>query len=133
MPVVSPAPAVVSTTALPSTTVAALLLCATSRLASLGLSRPTTDDILVGTGASRSRAYELKARVEALLPDIARPVGRPPRSRPAPAPVDLTTRMLDYVLDNPGCVTGPHGRRRYSDGLRHYVLELATLPPAAGM
>lgn len=134
MTLLSPASAVVSSVVAPPT-VAALLLCAAARLAELNLRRPTTDEILAATGASRSRAYELKPRVEALLSEVARPVGRPSKLGPTPAPtaLDLAGQMLDYVLNNLGCVSGPHGSRRYSDGLRHHVLELIAKHPDVPM
>ena len=46
---------------------AALLLAASSKMAELGLPRPTVAEVVQATGASRSRAYELKERLEALL------------------------------------------------------------------
>ena len=125
MPVVAPAASSVPSELPPSTT-AALMLCAANRLARLELPRPSVADVLRATGASRSRAYETKARLETCLAALVRPVGRPAapisvHSGEA-AVVELSRRMLDHVLAHPGCVSGPSARRHYADGLRFAVL-----------
>jgi hypothetical protein len=99
-------------------------------LAALGLPHPTVAQVLDATGASKSRAYELRAAVQALLPTLLRSPGRPPRSRPPAADTGAITReVLDYVAAHPGAVdkTGTHGR--YSDGYRRLVLDLALCHP----
>ena len=53
-----------------STSIAALLLTALPHLKANGLTAPTTSQVLDSLGVSRSRAYELKARLEALLPTL---------------------------------------------------------------
>lgn len=108
------------------TVIAGLLLAAVSELRRLALPHPTTDALLAATGAGRSRAYALKDRILALLPELSRPVGRPAALGPAvPSNVAATIsqRVLRFVADHPGAISGGR-RRRYSDGFRHFVLEL---------
>lgn len=119
MPVVTACPAAVS----PVTEVA-LRLAAVPQLAALGLPHPTATEILQTTGVSRSRAYEVKERLQRALDDLVRPSGRPPKPPPDPAPQPLASQLLDYVYCHPGAVSGGAGRRRYSDGFRCHVLEL---------
>jgi hypothetical protein len=125
MPVLSPA----GSDVVPHTSVAALLLTANTHLARLGLRRPGTTDILNATGASRSRAYELKDRLEARLGTLTAPAGRPLAASPTPASQPLATRVLSYLLAHPGCVRGNSRQRRYSDGFAHFVMELMAEHP----
>jgi len=105
--------------------VAGLLLAAIPYLQRLGLSAPSATDVISATGAGRSRAYEVKAEIEALLPGLARPPGRPPEPEVAPVPrPDITGQVLSFVMDHPGTVEGNGPRRRYSDAFRRFVLEL---------
>jgi hypothetical protein len=107
--------------------VAALLLAAGEHLRALDLPRPTVEQVIGATGASRSRAYELRDALLTVLPSLLRPVGRP--SAP-PRPVDPDTAhdlrgdVVTFVMDHPGCVYGGPDRRRYDDTFRHFVLEL---------
>lgn len=107
---------------------AAVLLVARPLLVSLGLPCPRVEAILTATGATRSRAYELSAKLIALLPTLARPPGRPATVRPAQRLDDdsgaLTREVLGYVMRHPGCVDRGPERQRYSDGFRRFVLEL---------
>lgn len=116
MSVVSSRPSYVS--------IAALLILAASWLRELGLLHPTVAQILEATGASRSRAYELKARLEIQLEELARPPGRPEKPESEPATAGLATELLQYVYAHPGCVSGGAARHRYSRGFRLFVLEL---------
>lgn len=88
---------------------------------------PTVAQVLASTGASRSRAYELRDAVLAALPSLLRPVGRPPAPPREGAP-DVTTALLravaTFVMDHPGCVYGGAERRRYTDAFRHFILGL---------
>lgn len=102
---------------------AALLLAAVSRLAARGLPHPTATEVLQSTGVSRSRAYEVKERLERALCALVRPSGRPSKPPPEPAPPPLASQVLDYVLRHPGCVSGGSGGRRYSDGFRCHVID----------
>jgi hypothetical protein len=105
---------------------AGLLLAALPIARRLGLAAPTATDVLAAANVSRSRAYELKTEIEGALPALARPPGRPraPVAPPTPRP-DLAGAVLDYVYAHPGSVHGERVRRRYSDGFRRFVLDLA--------
>jgi hypothetical protein len=105
---------------------AGLLLAALPIARRLGLAAPTATDVLAAANVSRSRAYELKTEIEGALPALARPPGRPraPEAPPTPRP-DLEGAVLDYVYAHPGSVHGERVRRRYSDGFRRFILELA--------
>ena len=107
--------------------VAALLLAASEHLRARDLPCPTVAQVIAATGASRSRAYELRDAVLAALPSLARPGGRPT------APTreidhDVTTALLravaTFLMDHPGCVHGGPEQRRYTDAFRHFILEL---------
>lgn len=94
-------------------------------LAASGLEMPSVTQILEVTGASRSRAYEIKDAIIALLPTLARPPGRPCAEHvPDPSTlVALTAEMLRFVMQHPGCVQSSD-RARYSEPYRRFVLEL---------
>lgn len=111
--------------AVTSLVVAGLLLAAIPHLTRLDLAAPSATDVIAATGAGRSRAYEIKAAIEAGLPDLQRPAGRPPAPEAPPAPrPDLTGAVLDFLMAKPGAVEGGGARRRYSDAFRHFVLDL---------
>lgn len=119
MPVVAAALPEVS----PPTTTAALLLVAVGHLRELGLPCPSASEVLRRLDVSRTRAYELRDRLLAVLYDLVGPVGRPMKPDREPAPPALATEVLRYVAAHPGCISGG-GRRRYSDGFRHVILGL---------
>lgn len=104
---------------------AGLLLSALPLLRRFDLPTPTVDDVLGATHVGRSRAYELKAAIEAALPALLRPPGRPaaPEAPPIPRP-DLAGAALEFVYAHPGAVEGAGSRRRYSDAYRRFLLEL---------
>ena len=120
MPVVAAATAVVSS---PLTT-AALLLTALPQLRSLGLASPTATEVLGALDVGRSRAYELKARLEDRLGELVGPPGRPAAPEPAAASPTLATQVLRYVAEHPGAIRSGAVRNTYSDGLRLFVLDL---------
>lgn len=104
---------------------AGLLLAALPAAQRLGLSVPTTKDVITAAGGHRSRVYELKAAIEGELPKLVRPPGRPPAPACTIEPIpDLAGFVLQYMYDHPGCVEGGGARRRYSTGFRHKILEL---------
>jgi hypothetical protein len=106
---------------------AGLLLSARSLAAVHGLALPIVDQILAATGASRSRAYEIRDAILTLLPGLARSPGRPRvEHEPAPrAPLTaLTIEALRFVMANPGCVQAGGGRARYSEHYRRFVIGL---------
>lgn len=105
---------------------AGLLLVALPLLRQLDLPAPTATDVLEATGAGRSRAYELKAMIEAALPTLQRAPGRPPSPEVPPRSLpDLTGAVLDFLIAHPGSLQGEGVRRRYSDRFRRFILELA--------
>lgn len=109
-----------------ATSVAGLLLAARVHLTRLGLSHPSSVDILAATGASRTRAY---ARRAVILRDIAcmklRP-GRPGGARAAGVDTlaEITRRVLAFLMRHPGAVSSRGRRRSYSDAFRRFVLAL---------
>ena len=113
--------------AVPSSLAAGLLICSIPLFASYGLAHPTARAAIKATGAGRSRAYEVKAAIEAALPALVRPPGRPTAAAPVPPSGEtegITRELARYLMDHPGCVHGSPRRHRYSDGLHHFVLEL---------
>lgn len=112
----------------PPLVTAGVLLVARSLSEPHGVPQPSVGEILRRTGATRSRAYEIKDALEAVLPTLARGPGRP-RVEPAPGPanvpelVGLAVEMIQFMKRNPGCVQSG-ARDRYADGYRRFVLEL---------
>jgi hypothetical protein len=112
----------------PPLVIAGVLLAARSLSAPHGVPQPSVGEILRRTGATRSRAYEIKDALEAVLPTLARGPGRP-RVDPAPGPandrelLEVAVEMLQFIKRNPGCVEGGV-RDRYADCFRRFVLEL---------
>ncbi len=111
---------------LPSVWIAALLLFARTFAERFDLVSPSTDAILTATGASKSRAYEIVARLATLLPTFVKGPGRSQRVA-SPATSDapsITSAVLEYVLSHPGCAHQGADRHRYSDGFRRFVAAL---------
>ena len=107
---------------------AGVLLAARNLSEPHGVPQPSVGEILRLTGATRSRAYEIKDALEAVLPTLARPPGRP-RVEPAPGPanapelLEIAVEMIQFMKRNPGCVQSG-ARDRYADGYRRFVVEL---------
>jgi hypothetical protein len=112
--------------ALPALWLAAVLLLARTIAARYELTSPSVDAILTATGASRSRAYEVVARIAALLPTLVRAPGRPARVQPASPSEgpELTRAVLAYVMAHPGCVDRGAERQRYADAFRRFIVDL---------
>jgi hypothetical protein len=112
----------------PPLVTAGVLLVARSLSAPHGVPQPSVSEILRLTGATRSRAYEIKDALEAVLPTLARPPGRP-RVEPVPGPTNVPefagigVEMIQFMKQNPGCVQSG-ARDHYADGYRRFVLEL---------
>lgn len=107
--------------------IAALLLAGLEHLKALDLTHPTATDVLNATGASRSRAYELVARINAMLPEVTGGVGRPEKPKakePSTATATIAKETLSYVFHHPGCVAAGRERGRYSIGFRKCLLDL---------
>ncbi len=109
--------------------ISALLLASGDHARRLSLARPSVAEILAATGATRSRAYELRDTLLDLLPSLQRPAGRPavtetaPCGGPCEALLSIACAMLRFAFEHPGCVGGDR-RRHYTDAFRHRVLEL---------
>lgn len=113
---------------LPAAAVAGLLIAAIPHLNRLGLPAPTASEAIAAAGASRTTAYKARAAVEAVLPTLLRPPGRPSgttKTMDAETAHELRGKLLDFVYASPGCVSGEGARSRYSDGFCRFVLELA--------
>jgi hypothetical protein len=107
--------------------VAALMLAAGDHLRATGLPHPTVAQVLESTGATRTRAYELRDALIAMLPSLQRPVGRPtapPQEASPDVARELHGAVTAFLMDHPGCVHGGAARRRYTDRFRHFVLAL---------
>ncbi len=106
---------------------AALQLAARTEAIALGLPHSKAAQILEATGAGRTRAYQLAAEIPGAVAALVKSPGRPkaPQEQPAAdAMVELSDRVIAYLIEHPGCVTGRGRRRRYSVGFRLFVLEL---------
>ena len=95
----------------------------------LDLPHPSVTQVIAATGASRSRAYELRDALLAVLPSLQRPVGRPSAPPPTSTTTDdaahaLSLDVLRFLMEHPGCVYGGVERRRYDDAFRRFVLSL---------
>jgi hypothetical protein len=111
---------------LPSVLAAGLLLAAIPVLNDHDLPAPSASAVLQATGAARTSAYKVKAELEAVLPGLLRPPGRP-AAAPPQVPLDLAPLLhavREFLFDHPGAVGGTAARRRYSDPFRLFVLDL---------
>lgn len=124
-----------SSPAISPSVIAGLLLVAHDYQTLLGLSGSGAEQIVEKTGASRSSAYEAKAKLLASLPSLVRPVGRPsaPASLPSPETEALTRQVLCFVFDHPGCVHGGAEHHHYSDSFRRLALDLHHQHPDLGV
>ncbi len=113
----------------PPTALAAFLLVAVALLEWLDLERPTKSEVIEKLGVGRTRAYDLRARVQALLSALVAPSGRPPIAPPTSAPSALATQALAFLRDHPGALAGSATRTVYSRDYRLFVLELVEVNP----
>jgi hypothetical protein len=87
----------------------------------------TVEQVLAATGATRTRAYELRDALVTALPSLQRPVGRPtapPREASPDVVCKLHGAVVAFLMEHPGCVHGGAARRGYSDLFRHFVIAL---------
>lgn len=111
---------------------AAVLLAARPLCLHFALPHPSVQQVLAATGASRSRAYELCTALLALLPGLVRPRGRPVQATATSSSsdeTDITSAILAYVLQHPGCARTHGDRQGYSDDFRGFVVDLRTKNP----
>ena len=114
-------------TSLPASLAAGLLLAAIPVLKAHALPAPTAVAVLRATGATKTTAYESRARIDQALPGLTRSPGRPPKppeSSDTDVRLALGREVRDFLFDHPGCVSGSSLRRRYSDRFRLFVLDL---------
>jgi hypothetical protein len=111
---------------------AAVLLLGHEYLRAFGLTGPSVEQLITATGASRSRAYELREELRRVLPSLLRPVGRPPAA-PREVSSDLARTLggavVAFLKAHPGCVSVGPERHHYGDSFRHYILELRKQHP----
>jgi hypothetical protein len=111
---------------------AAVLLLGHEYLRVFGLTGPSVEQIITATGASRSRAYELREELRRVLPSLQRPVGRPP-APPREVNPDLARTLggavMAFLKAHPGCVSVGPERHHYGDSFRRYILELREQHP----
>jgi len=112
---------------IPPVAVAGALLAVRNQALQRGLVMSSVDQIVSAMDTSRSRAYEIKDTVVALLPTLVRPPGRP-RIEPAPTPsgqhAALSLEALCFVMRHLGCLQVGGERARYSGHYRRFVIEL---------
>lgn len=107
--------------------IAGLCLAAIEHLRRLELPHPTGSAIIESTGVSRASAYEYREKINAMLPELQRPPGRPVQERATGSALvapQLTQAVLRFLIDNPGGIHGGPIRQRYGDAFRHFILEL---------
>lgn len=113
--------------ALPPAWLAAVLLLGRTIAEDHGLDCPSVDAIVTATRTSKSHAYEVAAKIGALLPTLVRAPGRP-ACQTSPTSADETAELvrtvLAYVMEHPGCVDRGAQRNRYAESFRRFVLEL---------
>jgi hypothetical protein len=98
----------------------------------LDLPCPTVRAVIEATGASKTRAYQIRDELlNGVLPNLIRPVGRPPippSERPDTSSISLD--VIAFLMNHPGAVThSDTGRQHYGDTFRHFVLEQAAKYP----
>ena len=83
--------------------------------------------IVAATGATRSRAYELRDAIVGVLPTLCRSPGRPKTQREPVADsvlTDVRGEALRFCMQHPGCVHDRPGRSRYAESFRLFVVQL---------
>ncbi len=116
---------------------AGVTILALRSLQDLDLPAPTVGEVVGALGVTRSRAYELASAIEALLPNLHRPVGRPPIDDTTTVPSDtalpIVCMVRDFLMEHPGAATS--GARGFHSVAFHlFVLDLlGPSGPAHGM
>jgi hypothetical protein len=106
---------------------AAVTFMAIRVLASLNLPCPTMMAVAKALNVSRSRASELAGTIEAQLPNIQRPAGRPKADQTTSSPetaVSVITSVRDFLMAHPGAVDRGVKRAHYSDAFRLFAIDL---------
>jgi len=104
---------------------AGILLLAAKVASAVGINYPySVSDILEMTGSGKSQAYAIVPRVQEAVASVLKPKGRPAEKQLPAAATLVTESVADYLMGNPGAVSGKGRRRWYSDGFRHFVIGL---------
>ena len=105
---------------------AGLVLAALPLLADLELLVPSASAVIEATGASRTTAYKIRGALYEALPTLIAPPGRPVAEEPPPVAeaTELHRKVLQFVFDHPGCVSGTSLRRHYAEVYHVFVLDL---------
>ena len=103
---------------------AGMLLAARTALMRLDLPCPRAADILAATGVPATQAYARRSAILGSLHALERPRGRPRRATECGRHEAITRRVLRYLMDHPGAVSGSAERRCYSEGFKHFVITL---------
>ena len=75
-------------------------------------------------GVGKSQCYELKERLREMLPELLRPPGRPSARPEREAELATIKACYAYTTAHLGAVRVNHSRRQYSDGFRHFMIDL---------
>lgn len=75
-------------------------------------------------GVSRSQAYVMRDRLAVSCENLDETPGPTPTEVSSDTVWSVLALVLDFVFNNPGCVSGRGVRRRYSDTFRRFVLGL---------
>ena len=111
--------------ALPPVWLAAVLLLGRGIGGDHDLECPSVEAIVTATGASKSHAYDVAAKIATVLPTLVRAPGRPAHVPPPTSTDDaaeLTLAVLAYVMEHPGCVDRGARRNRYAESFRRFVV-----------
>ncbi len=106
---------------------AAILLVARDVLRDSDTAPPWTAAQVVSlTGASRSQAYAMRARLLTACANLHQPPGRPESQPPSDSSIeDVLRAVRDYAFQHAGAVSLRHDRTRYSEGFIAFVVGLA--------
>lgn len=114
--------------------VAGLVLAALPHLDQHGLSGPSASEAIAALGASRSAAYAARHQLEEGLSELFRRPGRPLKEQVQdPVPDEVSSAVVRFLMDHPGCVTGSSTRRSYTEAYQGFVLELHNAHDALGL
>lgn len=75
-------------------------------------------------GVGKSQCYELKERLREMLPELLRPPGRPSARPERDAEFATIKACYIYTTTHLGAFQVNRGRRQYSDGFRHFMIDL---------
>lgn len=111
---------------------AGLLLWARTLLVKRQIASPTVAEILRQTGVSPAQAYSRQGHVQQAVASLDRPRGRPPidDKRDIAIAAEIAHLTVDFLIENPGAVSGSRRRRSYSQCFRQHVLDMRARYPS---